>query len=431
MSIRIRGNFILRKRNASFSIACISKMCRYSTLFEYTIIVLLAAFAGGTLMDDHQQVAPPVDRQINALEDLISQNNEKLLKLEDRIEADKSELIEIQADSCEVRIAKKDVELDACQAQAKSDAARLKDNERQISDLVYNLTYCQITSVDWLDQSKTGKIKAAGEVEQTTEVNLGLTDKDREILDLQRRYEEQLKELQAARSKLKAYENQFDEFHPSSCLPFGSTTGIYKIKLPGMESFYAPCDSRFAGSGWLVIQRRMDGSVNFFRNWTDYQRGFGALTGEFFLGLEKLHRLTSESTYELYVHLEDFEGDVRYAHYDNFSIGSEQTSYELSSLGNYAGNAGNSMGLNVLQKFSTFDNDNDAWPDGNCARRYHSAWWYDACAAFCNPNGKYFKKRKLDWNTRGKGIIWHHWHGFEETLKFVQFMIRPISRSHY
>ena len=52
------------------------------------------------------------------------------------------------------------------------------------------------------------------------------------------------------------------------------------------------CDQTTAGGGWTVIQEKMDGSVNFNRTQDDYKHGFGNLVGEFWLGLDKINRLT-------------------------------------------------------------------------------------------------------------------------------------------
>ena len=54
------------------------------------------------------------------------------------------------------------------------------------------------------------------------------------------------------------------------------------------------CDAKNDGGGWLVIQRRQDGSVLFNRSWVEYEEGFGNLNGEFWYGLYPLHCLTSQ-----------------------------------------------------------------------------------------------------------------------------------------
>ena len=95
------------------------------------------------------------------------------------------------------------------------------------------------------------------------------------------------------------------------------------------------CDQTTAGGGWTVFQKRMDGSVDFYRGWADYKRGFGNLNGEFWLGLDKIHRLTKLRN-RLRVELEDTTGKTAYAEYDVFAVTSERTKYKLS-LGTYSG----------------------------------------------------------------------------------------------
>ena len=72
------------------------------------------------------------------------------------------------------------------------------------------------------------------------------------------------------------------------------------------------------------------GSVDFYRGWEDDKRGFGNLNGEFWLGLDKIHRLTSSGKYRLRVDLEDWDEKTAYAQYRFFSVGDEESKYKLS-----------------------------------------------------------------------------------------------------
>ena len=113
-------------------------------------------------------------------------------------------------------------------------------------------------------------------------------------------------------------------------------SGVYQIDPDGLSEFEVFCDQKTAGGGWTVFQKRMDGSVGFYRGWNDYKRGFGDLNGEFWLGLDKIHRLTNSSSNKLRVDLEDFNGDTAFAEYSSFGVADEAKNYELS-LGSYSG----------------------------------------------------------------------------------------------
>ena len=113
-------------------------------------------------------------------------------------------------------------------------------------------------------------------------------------------------------------------------------SGVYTIDPDGSGAFDVFCDQTSRGGGWTVFQKRLDGSVDFSRSWNDYKRGFGNLNGEFWLGLDKLHRLTNSGRYRLRVDLENTAGKTAYAEYDMFAVTSERTKYQLG-IGTYSG----------------------------------------------------------------------------------------------
>ena len=111
---------------------------------------------------------------------------------------------------------------------------------------------------------------------------------------------------------------------------------MYRINPDGLGDFEVYCDHKTAGGGWTVFQKRRDGSIDFFRAWDDYKRGFGSLNGEFWLGLDRIHRLTGSSSNKLRVDLEDIHGKTAFAEYSPFSVASETAKYRLN-LGSHTG----------------------------------------------------------------------------------------------
>ena len=198
-----------------------------------------------------------------------------------------------------------------------------------------------------------------------------------------------------------------------------NVSGIYTIRPDSGPPFSVWCDQVTDGGGWTVFQRRQDGSVNFQKNRIDYVRGFGEVTGEHWLGLEKIHRLTKWSDFspELWIDLEDFENETRFASYRNFWM-EGPTSYTLQ-VQQYSGTAGDSLTYHRTVGFSTPDWDIDN-SRGNCAVSHQGSWWFNNCY-YSNLNGVYYHGK----TTAGKGILWIHWKGNAYSLKRTEMKIRP------
>lgn len=63
-----------------------------------------------------------------------------------------------------------------------------------------------------------------------------------------------------------------------------------------------------------------------------------------FIGLKRIHSLTTQANYELRIDLEDFDNGTAYAHYGSFSVGlfsvdPEEDGYPIT-ISDYSGTAG-------------------------------------------------------------------------------------------
>jgi len=203
--------------------------------------------------------------------------------------------------------------------------------------------------------------------------------------------------------------------------------GIYRVHQNIGKVIDVFCDQTQDDGGWMVIQRRIDGKEDFYRNWSDYRNGFGDPQYEFWAGNENIHTMINHTRAlfgtTLHVKLADFQGRERFAEYDPFVVEGEERKYAMA-LGAYdgdAGDAGDGLSYHSGQPFSTYDQNNNPHLPVNCARDRKGGWWYNHCATV-NLNGRYFLYNKRV--VRTQGIVWAPFNWHDTSLKFTEMKIR-------
>ena len=178
------------------------------------------------------------------------------------------------------------------------------------------------------------------------------------------------------------------------------------------------CDAVSDGGGWLVVQRRQDGSVDFNRGWLEYEEGFGSLTGEFWYGLRPLHCLTNQGQWKLHIDFTFVNGTKSYLSYNNFAVGPANSQYQLSISG-YTGITDDQITQYPINgmKFTTKDRDNDLF-GGNCAVHGNGnqagGWWYKNCSPI-HPNHQYKNTNSI--------LLYNKWY----SLIFIEIKIKPYN----
>jgi hypothetical protein len=157
------------------------------------------------------------------------------------------------------------------------------------------------------------------------------------------------------------------------------TDGVYRISPQCVDPFDVFCD--MTGGGWTVVQKRFHGNVSFARNYNEYTDGFGSVDSDHWLGLERIHLLTSRLNTPSSLRISvQFDGGTRgYQQYIGAWVGDRAGGYilhvdrEVTCTLKFPNGweACNSLfrsdSIEAGSPFSTDDHDVDGWAGGSCA----------------------------------------------------------------
>ena len=150
--------------------------------------------------------------------------------------------------------------------------------------------------------------------------------------------------------------------------------------------------------GWIIIHQHLGYTFDWHLPWADYKAGFGSIGSDFWLGLEKVHLLTTSQPYRLRVEMQEKSTNLWHsAEYWSFHIGDELNDKYRLEVSGYSGDAGNELQYegdfngdgrfgcynHDGVEFSTYDRDNDIAAVSNCAMNHHGGTWYGCCYWIC------------------------------------------------
>ncbi|KAF7223143.1 angiopoietin-related protein 3-like [Nothobranchius furzeri] len=202
---------------------------------------------------------------------------------------------------------------------------------------------------------------------------------------------------------------------PSDCSELFSqgeqASGIYSVRPRGSEPFAAYCDmSREHGA--TVIQRRSDG-------YPLHPISLASTIREFWLGLKKIHSLTSQGNSVLQIQLEDWKHNKQVIDY-KFNLDGPDNNYTIH-LTRLSGSLPDPLSNHTGVMFSTTDRDNQ-----ECPNQKSGGWWFNTCAD-TSLNGRYFRVKPNGRSERRRGIQWRSGRKVFSSLRFSQISVRSVA----
>ena len=191
-------------------------------------------------------------------------------------------------------------------------------------------------------------------------------------------------------------------------------------------SLQVSCDQETGGGGWIMYMRRLNGTVDFSRNWDDYKRGFGQngdnMT-ELWLGNENVYQVLQSygtTECELRIEMDAWDETERWLVASHFRMNNEISKYTLNwddVIGPYPEIYSN-WNYHKLLEFRTNDSENP-----HCVGsvdQYTGGWWYECSSLFLT--GKYVNEEVKTYKSIS---VVDSKHGYP--LKRARLMLRPTN----
>ena len=201
-----------------------------------------------------------------------------------------------------------------------------------------------------------------------------------------------------------------------------------------LTSLQVSCDQETDGGGWIVFLRRLDGTVNFTRNWDAYKRGFGQNgdnMSEVWLGNENVYQVlqsygTPGPQFELRIEMDAFDESKRWVVASNFRMNDENSKYTLNwdSVDGPYPELDEDVNFHKLQTFVTIDNVNEFCIDPNLKPQLKGGWWFNKPCFKMYLTGVYYHTKRITY----KSITAIHFKG-PVPLRRARMMFRPTNAS--